>query len=702
MDLIFKAIIIKWHDIHHKENAYNELQLTNLLYRQNIDLESVEQALDYYASYFTRVKQYLYLPKWFELRRDFPAWFGIVVTNDLEVSKAFVDEENAIEDDNMRLWIIAKISREIKNPGYGYLYEAQIALPDGIATPGQEGIPINLWWREAYENKNIQGVFLAYHRSTSIIIFRVSQELSDEHLKTRFQFKPKPLNFLKHIKERFESVKNDSSRLTHQLLYKDGFLKRKSHQLDLNYPGLNTSQKQALYRVFSQNITFIWGPPGTGKTYTLSKIITKACVLGMRVLSVGISNVSVDILGQEIIKEFGRYSDVSRGLLEDRKLLRFGYPVVPKIVNDHRLYPDKAIVDALRKDYGEVLKLLRSRKLSIEEKAVIRNRQMLLQAEIKQSNQKRISASRLVFTTAAQCFLGSNFEDETFDLVVVDEVGMMPLIQTLTMSSFTSDKFLVAGDFKQLGPISIGKTEAVNNWFNKDVFEFFKDVDGFDEEVMVMLTEQRRMHPQICELINERFYNGKLTTHYSEGYQELKMKHGTIASPYCFIPITPKDGALVKSTQGKSRVNTKTAQVVIDLVESILIENEGLEIGVITPYNGQVVHLRKRLLHKKLTDAQMHRIKIGTIHSFQGSGFDVIIYDIVDNSDKKIGMLYQGIHGERLVNVALSRAKHKLVIVGDPKVFSMADAHEQVSKRLRSLMVDLRLSGFVRKLEEVM
>ena len=115
-----------------------------------------------------------------------------------------------------------------------------------------------------------------------------------------------------------------------------------------------------------------------------------------------------------------------------------------------------------------------------------------------------------------------------------------------------------------------------------------------------------------------------------------------------------------------------------------------------------MISLRKKLNSRRLTNEQHDRVKIGTIHSFQGSGFDVIIYDIVDNSEKNIGNLYKGINGERLVNVALSRAKHKLIIVGDPKVFSMVDAHEHVSKKLRSLMVDLRMSGFQMRLDNVL
>lgn len=693
MEVIFKEILKKWYEADHKENAYNEKQLKNLLYKQNIELEQVEQALEDYQTYFNTVRRYLFLPKWGQVLRDFPSWFGLVNDKTQEVLKAFVDEEHAIEDDHAKSWIVAKVTKSVKNSNFGFLYEAVISLPDGISSPSQEGLPITLWWRDVSENNNIQGVFLAHYGRMSTIIFRVSQALSEAHLNTKFRFKPKPINFIKDIKNRFTASYVDEFSLTHKLFYKSDFLECDYNKKDIDYLGLNTTQNEALNRVFSQNVTFIWGPPGTGKTYTLSKIITRACCQGLRVLAVGISNVSIDILGQEIIKEFDSYNDISREIINSRKLLRFGYPVLPEIVSDNRLYPDQDLVDTVRKEYSEVLKLLRRRNgLSLEEQAVIRNKQLLLKNRIKQINQKRISDSKFVFTTAAQCFLGDNFENEKFDLVVVDEVGMMPLIQTLTMASFTKDKFLVAGDFKQLGPISTGKTEAVNNWFNNDVFEYFSEVEDFEESVTVMLTEQRRMHPEICDLINNRFYGGKLTSVYTPAFEKIELFDQWVDTPYSFIPVTPKNGSIVKSTEGKSRVNIKNSQVVCDLVEQVLGKNTDINIGIITPYNGQVIHIKKRLNHKKLSNEQLDRVKIGTIHSFQGSGFDMIIYDIVDNSQKNIGRLYKGMQGERLVNVALSRAKHKLIIVGDPKVFSITDEFQQVSKKLRSFMVELRMS----------
>ena len=696
MEYIFKEIIFKWNEDHHKQKAYNEKQLVNLLYKQNIELELIEKTLSDYSVYFDRVKRYLYSPKWNKLIRDFPSWFNLVDGKEQEITKAFIDEENAIEDDNARLWVVAKIDKKISNSDFGFLYQAVISLPDGVSSPGQEGIPINLWWQDVAKQNNIQGVFLAYYRSISTIIFRVSNELTAEHLNTTFKFKPKAINFLKHIKDRFNAVKYDELSLTNRFFFK------RNIRIDDDFKGgiidasLNQSQQKAVQSVFSQNVTFIWGPPGTGKTYTLSKIIAKACTNGLRVLAVSISNISIDILGKEIINEFGNFSESSKKLLEDRKVLRFGYPVLSEIVNDSRLYPKKEEVDRVRKEYGTVLKYLRSHSKNTdrEDIARARNKQILLKNEIKQINQTRIANSQLVFTTAAQCFLADNFEHEKFDLVVVDEVGMMPLIQTLTMASFSKNKFVVAGDFKQLGPISTGQTEAVNNWFNKDVFEYMDDVEGYDENIRVMLSEQRRMHPDICSLINDRFYNGLLTSNYQEKFTSIKSSFGVINTPYCFIPVEPKNGAVVKTTQGRSRVNDKSAQVVTELVESLIIENEAMIIGVITPYNGQVINLKRKLRNKMLFDNQLKNVTVGTIHSFQGSGFDAIVYDIVDNCEKNIGMLYKGIQGERLVNVALSRAKHKLIIVGDPKVFSISDDLNEVSKKLRSLMVDLRLSDY--------
>ena len=132
------------------------------------------------------------------------------------------------------------------------------------------------------------------------------------------------------------------------------------------------------------------------------------------------------------------------------------------------------------------------------------------------------------------------------------------------------------------------------------------------------------------------------------------------------------DGA-VRFTRGGTRQNTANADAVINLLD---LYSEGEEdtfsIGVITPYTGQVSLLKARFIERAYSLDFQSRVKIGTVHTFQGSECDVIIFDMVDCSKfekgKKtyFGQIFRGEQGEQLLNVAISRARHKLIVVCDP------------------------------------
>jgi superfamily I DNA and/or RNA helicase len=101
-------------------------------------------------------------------------------------------------------------------------------------------------------------------------------------------------------------------------------------------------------------------------------------------------------------------------------------------------------------------------------------------------------------------------------------------------------------------------------------------------------------------------------------------------------------------------------------------EEETFSIGVITPYVGQVSMLKARFIEKEYSLDFQDRVEIGTVHTFQGSECDVIIFDIVDCSRFEkgkpyFGRIYSGEQGEQLLNVAISRARHKLIVVCDPE-----------------------------------
>jgi len=133
------------------------------------------------------------------------------------------------------------------------------------------------------------------------------------------------------------------------------------------------------------------------------------------------------------------------------------------------------------------------------------------------------------------------------------------------------------------------------------------------------------------------------------------------------------DGA-VRYTKGGTRQNKVFAEKVIGILDTLAKDkNADFTIGVITPYKGQVSLLSALKNERKYDDHFDSRVKIGTVHTFQGSECDIIIFDMVDcfkltgGGSNRLGRLYHGDEGERLLNVAVSRARHKLIVVCDPE-----------------------------------
>jgi len=101
-------------------------------------------------------------------------------------------------------------------------------------------------------------------------------------------------------------------------------------------------------------------------------------------------------------------------------------------------------------------------------------------------------------------------------------------------------------------------------------------------------------------------------------------------------------------------------------------------VGIIAPYRDQIAMIKRLLKQPPLSPAAARRLKVGTVHAFQGSEADIIIWDLVDSRHHRIGKLFHGEAGNRLVNVAISRAQGKLVIVGDPDTFWQAPGSDMV------------------------
>ena len=140
----------------------------------------------------------------------------------------------------------------------------------------------------------------------------------------------------------------------------------------------------------------------------------------------------------------------------------------------------------------------------------------------------------------------------------------------------------------------------------------------------------------------------------------------SVSDPGIFHVPVPKEGA--EFTESKSRRNAHSFNIVTNFVLKQL-GTVNSTIGVISPYRAQVNDYKKFFKDQKLPKDILARLKIGTIHTFQGSEADTIIFDTVDTSDIGVGRLFYHEQGERLINVAISRARDKLIVFGDLDVF---------------------------------
>ncbi len=224
------------------------------------------------------------------------------------------------------------------------------------------------------------------------------------------------------------------------------------------YERLNEFQKNAIWKALSQDVTFIWGPPGTGKTQTLICIALVLFRLGYKVLILSLSNSTVDSMFKKLITQI------------DAK----NYPMYTFI----RLGKPRKSVDKTIEPYF-------STKLSEDTKIVAANYLNLLSKEhfIKQ-----------------------------FDYVIMDEVSMTPIPLLVTGSYFAREAIVLAGDPRQLPPPYPEDIEKPNEFYSKNVFEHIGigDNTSMDDERVAFLGVQYRMHKNISDLISKLFYDTRL------------------------------------------------------------------------------------------------------------------------------------------------------------------------------------------------
>ncbi|NCC00676.1 MAG: hypothetical protein EOM34_08350 [Clostridia bacterium] len=289
--------------------------------------------------------------------------------------------------------------------------------------------------------------------------------------------------------------------------------------------------------------------------------------------------------------------------------------------------------------------------------------------QIRKEERQYVKNARLLGTTISKVTIDSSFDKRRFDVVMFDEVSMAYVPQIITAAALASEKFVCVGDFRQLPPIS---QSPASKLLQNDIFSYLKIVDAMGEIYwhpwLVMLNEQRRMHPDISKFPNKFIYKNLLKNHPSveHCHDEIIKSDPLSGEALNLIDLAGSYCAADKNTDG-SRFNILSAVVSFSTAVSAE-KNEGTSVGIIAPYAAQA-----RLIRAMIRDYYEHgttTVSCATVHQFQGSESDVLIFDAVESYPKSaVGFLMGKDLNQvsRLINVAITRARGKLITVANAR-----------------------------------
>ena len=464
---------------------------------------------------------------------------------------------------------------------------------------------------------------------------------------------------------------------------------------------LNSAQQDALSKSLINPVTFIWGPPGTGKTSTLGHIMAELLMEGKQVLFVSNTNRAVDVGLLSVLEHLEESEGVYRlgdtalenGKLEDcrfeaavdraREAVRQQIQFTQSLMTRHTTLQDA--LTGLETDGEPVPAVLETEldatMVRIKEHGGKKKMELDLAKLIERMSNLDFALmrqSRLVATTLAKVCTSDLLDGKTFDAVVLDEASMASLPYILVMAAKAETQMVIAGDPMQLPPISQSEKPQAKLWMETDIYALASGAKTANDlfvwhdtnpEFTCFFDTQYRMPDQLAALISDVFYEGRLVNGSSE-----KKKKRAQASPIQVIDTSPNDPVITTKTgTGFQPVNEVHQGVVRDLVVQLVLKHNvsPYEIGIIVPFRSVVWDMRQVLRKDGFND-----VEVGTVHTFQGREKQVIIFDTVMSGVMERGQTRHfsvrpfdetksGLQVPRLLNVAFSRAKEKVFLVAD-------------------------------------
>ena len=452
----------------------------------------------------------------------------------------------------------------------------------------------------------------------------------------------------------------------------------------MHFTYLNRTQEEAVNKVLqAKDVAIVHGPPGTGKTTTLVEAIYETLRRENQVLVCAQSNMAVDWISEKLVDRGINVLRIGNPTRVNDKMLSFTYE------RRFEAHPDYELLWAIRKAIRD-LRAHRKRGDDKYHQKLERLKERAIELEIRINTQlfgeARVIASTLVGSA------NRLLEGQKFGTLFIDEAAQA-LEAACWIPIRRVSRVIFAGDHCQLPP-TVKSFAAMKAGLGKTLME--RIVDNHPETV-TLLKMQYRMNEEIMRFSSDWFYGNQVESAPEVKYRSIL----DLDIPMSWIDTSEfsensgfsdyPDISFKEEFVGESfgRINKAEAELTLLVLEQYFqkigkkrILDERLDVGVISPYRAQVQYLRRLLKKKEFFKPYRSLISVNTVDGFQGQERDIILISLVRANDEgQIGFL----RDLRRMNVAITRARMKLIILGDASTMTRHPFYKRLYDYIETL-----------------
>ena len=439
----------------------------------------------------------------------------------------------------------------------------------------------------------------------------------------------------------------------------------------MHFPYLNRTQEEAVNSVlWAKDVAVVHGPPGTGKTTTLVEAIYETLRRENQVLVCAQSNMAVDWISEKLVDRGVPVLRIGNPTRVNDKMLSFTYE------RRFESHPDYELLWAIRKAIRD-LRANRARRISDgyhQKLERLKDRATELEIRI---NAQLFGEARVIACT----LVGSAhrlLDGQKFGTVFIDEAAQA-LEAACWIPIRRCSRVILAGDHCQLPP-TVKSIAALKAGLGKTLMERIVEQKP---EVVTLLRMQYRMNEEIMRFSSDWFYGNQVESAPEVKYRSIL----DLDVPMEWIDYRFQEEFVGESfgriNKAEAELTLMTLQEYFERIGKTRVLNERLDVGVISPYRAQVQYLRSQLKKKEYFKPFRHLITVNTVDGFQGQERDIIAISLVrSNNEGQIGFL----RDLRRMNVAITRARMKLIIIGDVQTMTRHPFYRKLYEYIEALV----------------